>query len=239
MVAATVNRTPPRSLSGMKGDMRMKTELRRARSAIAEIFERFAMPAIVNLSKRSKIPSLALRARLSVTLAVALLAPAFAHAAEIDPEWREPVSRLAAFVADLSAGEMEAAWQKYRIMLPEPPHAPKSPFEPDPFDGFQKGIGQFPRDVESLSLIAERAYSTKSRRLYFIADTKMGPVLIETVVYRHKDEWFFAHFGYQAVAFADANWHRLYEEILPVAKHAEPIPVPLPQASATAETSAP
>jgi len=172
-------------------------------------------------------------------LTFVLSAPLTASATELEPEWREPVERLAAFVADLSAGEMEAAWQKYRIMLPEPPASPKSPFDPDPFEHFTNGIGRFPPDVESLALIAERRYTAKSRRLYFMADSKVGPVLIETMVYQHKDEWYFTHFGFQALSFVDMNWHKAHEDILPLTRLSKPVSVPLPKPSAPVEAAAP
>jgi hypothetical protein len=144
-----------------------------------------------------------------------------------------------AFIADLSVGEFEEAWQKYRIMLPEVPKPPPSPFDPDPFDHFLKQMQKFPPGAESLSLVAERRYSEKSRRVYFIADTKYGPVLIEMLIFRHHDEWYFGHFGYQMLAAADANWQKLYDDVVPVAKLSAPIAIPLSKRPVAAESPTP
>jgi hypothetical protein len=160
-------------------------------------------------------------------------------AVEIEPEWREPVNRVASLVADLSAGELEAGWQKFRVMLPEPPLTPKTPFEPDPFEYFQKEMARFPRGVDSLSLIAERRYSANSRRLYFLAEGKHGPTLIEVLAFRHRDEWFFNHFGFQQLCFADANWHKQHEDVLPLTKLSEPAAVSLPQPPVAEQVSQP
>jgi hypothetical protein len=152
-------------------------------------------------------------------------------------DWQEPTAKFTEFVADLSAGRLEEAWQIYRVMLPDPPKSPQTPFEPDPFESFQKAVGRFPGNVEAFRLIATRNYSERSRRMYFLADTEYGPFLVETVVYRAKDQWFFGHFGYQSLVMSDANWHKLYEDVLPVTKLPEPVAIPLPKRDPAAETA--
>jgi len=154
-------------------------------------------------------------------------------------DWNEPVATLAELIADLSAHRLEEAWQRYRVMLPDPPPTPRTPFDPDPFQDFQQAIGQFPTDIESLKLIATRNYSEKARRMYFVADTRIGPYVIEAVIYRHRDEWFFTHFSYQSVVFADANWHKAHEDVLPLTRLPEPVAVPLPKREPAAETAGP
>ena len=171
-------------------------------------------------------------------IAIVLL-PAVSAAAEVDAEWREPVNRIGALVAELSAGDMEAAWQKFRIMLPEPPMSPKSPFDPDPFAQFQKQMENFPREIDSLSLIAERRFSPNSRRLYFLAEGKFGPVELEVLAYRYRGEWFFNHLEYHVLAFADATWHKLHDDVLPINKLAEPLRIELPQPVSTEQATAP
>jgi hypothetical protein len=152
-------------------------------------------------------------------------------------DWNEPTAKFAEFVANLSAGRLEDAWQTYRVMLPEPPKSPQTPFEPDPFESFQKAVGRFPANVEAFRLIATRNYSERSRRMYFLADTDYGPYLVETVIFRARDQWFFGHFGYQSLMMSDANWHKLHEDVLPVTKLPEPVAVPLPKREPAAETA--
>jgi hypothetical protein len=154
---------------------------------------------------------------------------AMATEPQIEAEWREPIAHFTAFIADLSAGQLEDAWQKYRIMAPEPP---KSPIDPDPYDLFLKSIGQFPRDIESLSHVGERCYSAKSRRLFFVADTRAGPFLLEICAYRYREHWYFGTFSYQALNFADANWHKLHDDLVPIKALDKPIPIELPKAPA-------
>ncbi|MDZ4685297.1 MAG: hypothetical protein SH850_09420 [Planctomycetaceae bacterium] len=152
-------------------------------------------------------------------------------------DWNEPTAKFADFIADLSAKRLEEAWQTYRLMLPEVPKTPQSPFDHDPFEDFKKAIGQFPTEVEAFQLVATRNYSEKSRRMFFIADTKVGPYLVETVIYRFQGQWRFGHFGYHSVLAGDANWHKLHEDVLPVTKLPEPVAVPLPKREPAAETA--
>ena len=173
----------------------------------------------------------------SFALWVAFVSPLPADEPAKPLDWNEPITTFASFVADLSAQRLEEAWQAYRVMMPVPPRSPKTPFDPDPFEDFQKNIGRFPPEVTELQMIGTRNYSERSRRMFFIADTKVGPYLLETVVYRHQDEWFFGHFGYHSLVHVDQNWHRQYEDILPVTKLPEPVVVPLPVREPAAETA--
>jgi hypothetical protein len=153
-------------------------------------------------------------------------------------DWNEPVSKFAEFVAELSAGRQEEAWQIYKVMLPNPPKQPQTPFEPDPFEAFQQSVGRFPANVEAIQHVATRVYSERSRRMYFMADTDFGPYLVEMMFYRAREQWFFAHFSYHSVAMADLNWHKQYENVLPITKLAEPVPIKLPKRAPAAETAA-
>jgi hypothetical protein len=152
-------------------------------------------------------------------------------------DWNEPVGRFAEFIAELSAARYEEAWQVYRVMLPEPPKTPQTPFEPDPFENFKQAVGRFPANIESFQHVATRQYSDRSRRMYFIADTDFGPYVVEMMIFRAKDQWFFAHFGYHSIAAGDMNWHKQNEDVLPVTKLSQPVDVPLPKREPVAETA--
>lgn len=171
---------------------------------------------------------------LSVTIGMA--AEPTKPSTELD--WNEPIAKFTEFIADLSAERYEEAWQTYRVMLPEPPKTPQTPFEPDPFESFRQSVGRFPAKIEGFQMIATRNYSERSRRMYFIADTDYGPFLVEMMAYRAKDQWFFAHFGYHSVAMGDANWQKQHEDVLPVTRLTAPVSVPLPQREPAAETVA-
>jgi hypothetical protein len=159
------------------------------------------------------------------------------HTATLD--WNEPAVTLAKFVAELSANRLEEAWQTYRLMAIDLPRPPQTPFDPDPFDDFQRRIGKFPPDLESLTLIATRNYSEKSRRMFFTADTKVGPYLVEVVAYRHRSHWYFSHFAYHSLGHADPHVLRQFDDILPATKLPEPVVIPLPAIEPATETAGP
>jgi hypothetical protein len=154
-------------------------------------------------------------------------------------DWNEPAATLGKFVAELSAQRLEEAWQTYRLMAVDPPKPPQTPFDPDPFEEFQRRIGKFPPNLESLTLIGSRNYSAKSRRLFFVADTNIGPYLVEVLAYRYRNQWYFGHFGYHSLGHADPNVLRQYDDILPMWRLPEPVPVPLPPREPATETAGP
>ena len=147
----------------------------------------------------------------------------------LNEEWKEPVEKCGEFLHALSLGNLEDAWQKYRIMLHSPPKTAQGPFEPDPYDSFVKQIGRFPSGLESLSLIGERRLTPNARRFTFIADSVAGPTVVNILIYRVKGEWFFATLNYHLVAAADAIWFQQMDELFPVTRFTKPYPLPLSQ----------
>lgn len=157
---------------------------------------------------------------------------------ELDAEWKVPLEKFASFLTALSAGETEEAWQLYRTMLPTPPLSQRGPFDPDPYEQFAKGIGRFPKDMESLTVIGERRFTAKSRRFTLIADTLAGPVVIDVVIFRSKGEWYFGQLNYHMINVPDVAWEERYDMLPRSVKYDTGIELPVTLPAAKTETPA-
>ncbi len=162
--------------------------------------------------------------------------PPLAPVNALDAEWRAPVERFRDFLVTLSAGKMEDAYQQYRVMTPYPPKTPQNPFEPDPYDQFMKGVGRFPSDLESLSVIGERRFTPNSRKFTMMCDTRVGPVIAEVMVFRSRGEWFFGTMHYQILGAADAAGLKTYDDLLPPTRYSTPVELEVPAVTTPMET---
>lgn len=180
-------------------------------------------------------PGLLLAACLLLTPAYSAEPAIPAPASPLDSEWQKPVDRFRDFVVALAAGEMEAAWQQYRIMLFQPPKSSQSPFEPDPYEQFLKKIGRFPPGLSSLQLVGERRLTEKARKFTLIGDSDAGPIALEILIYRARNDWFFGNFSYQLIAAADANWFHQHDDLFPATRYAQPLSLALPDSTPSIE----
>ena len=157
---------------------------------------------------------------------------------ELDDEWKAPLQKFATFLTELSAGETEAAWQLFRTMVPNPPMSQRGPFDPDPYEVFTKGIGRFPKDLESLTVIGERRFTAKSRRFTLIADTMAGPVVVDVVIFRSKGEWYFGQLNYHMINVPDVAWEQRYDVLPRSFKYDSGIELPVTRPAPKAEVPA-
>lgn len=151
--------------------------------------------------------------------------PVLEQSPAIDAEWQIPLQQFASFLADLSADRMEDAWQKFQKMTPHPQPAAATPFDADPLLAFKKSLGRFPPDIENLNVIAERRWTANSRRFYLLCDTQAGPVMVDVMIYRSKEHWYFGTLSYHVLLAANKDVARQAEDLVPLNRY--PIPMPL------------
>jgi len=156
----------------------------------------------------------------------------------LDAEWQTPVTQFAAFLADLSADRMDDAWQKFQKMTPRPQAAAATPFDADPFQAFKKSLGRFPPEIENLTVIAERRWTTNARKFHLMCDTQAGPVLIDVQIYRSQGHWYFGTLTYHALLAGNKDVQQQAEKLVPTLQYAQPFSVPLTKTSSTQEMTA-
>jgi hypothetical protein len=142
-------------------------------------------------------------------------------------DYRPSFDHLGTLVSALSRGDIDTAFQHYAERLIDPPPKEIGEFESDQRSAFRRHFERFPKNVESLDLMAVRPLSSRSLKLTCIANTRTGPVMIETITYRFGDDWWYCQLGWQHLQAMDASRLKSFEELLPAKPLAEPVSLPI------------
>lgn len=141
-------------------------------------------------------------------------------------DYKDPFNHVAAIISALSQADMDTAYHKYAERLID---APKdvSEFENDLRTSFRRLFDRFPKGVETVDLMGIRRLSTRSFKMTCVANSRRGPIVVEAVVYRYGENWWFCQLGYQSVDVMTSERLKHFAEQLPAESFIEPLSIPV------------